>query len=58
MIERSYDQISLEIASYFSIFGCLRGGSAEYEDPRRKSKIIQNLYIIFSLQILINHRIS
>ena len=36
---------SPKISSYFSLFGCLRGGSAEREDPGRRSRIFQNIYM-------------
>ena len=39
------EQKSLEISNHFSLFGCLRGVSAEREDPGRESKIFQNLPI-------------
>ena len=36
-------QISPKISNYFSLFGCLIGGSKERIDPRRRSNIFQNL---------------
>ena len=42
--------------SYFSLFGCLRGGLVEREDPGRRSKIFQSLYVTGGVKILIIHR--
>ena len=49
------DQKSSKISSYFSLFGCLRG-SVERENPGRRSKIFQNLYVTCGLTMLIAHR--
>ena len=38
------DQISPKISDSFYLFGYLRGGSIECEDPRRRSNSFQNPY--------------
>ena len=69
-LKGSCDQKILKISSYFPLFGCLRGSSMECEDPGRRSKIFQYLYVTCGLKmviiyggymrsyILVAHRIS